>query len=57
MTVYKVVGLEMGVSLQRNRKTSQSGFIETAAEVNHYLVNLHDQLLSAVNAGDRVRIK
>lgn len=38
-------------------QTSQSGFIETETEVDQYLAILRDQLLSAVSAGDRVRIK
>ncbi len=39
------------------RRTIQSGFIETEAQIDQYLSSLRDQLLSAVSAGDRVRIK
>ncbi|WP_257266232.1 BREX system P-loop protein BrxC [Endozoicomonas sp. ONNA2] len=39
------------------QQSSIAGFLETEAEVNQYLDILRDQLLSAVKAGDRVRIK
>ncbi|HCJ1069247.1 TPA: BREX system P-loop protein BrxC [Legionella pneumophila] len=38
-------------------KTVSSGFIETESEVDTYLSVLRDQLMAAVRAGDRVRIK
>jgi hypothetical protein len=36
---------------------SKTGFIETEEQVEHYLNQLRDKLLNAINAGDRVRIK
>ncbi len=38
-------------------QTVTSGFIETEIEVDTYLSALRDQLMAAVKAGDRVRIK
>jgi hypothetical protein len=38
-------------------KAVKSGFIESEAEVDAYIAALREQLIAAVNAGDRVRIK
>ncbi len=39
------------------KKATSTGFIETESEVDNYLDALRNQLLTAVKAGDRVRIK
>jgi hypothetical protein len=36
---------------------SVSSFIETEAQVDQYLSRIRDELLKAIQAGDRVRIK
>ena len=38
-------------------KSVTTGFIESEAEVDAYLAALREQLIAAVKAGDRVRIK
>ena len=38
-------------------KSVPSGFIESRAEVDAYLSVLREQLIAAVEAGERVRIK
>jgi hypothetical protein len=39
------------------QKTTKTGFIETAQDVEAYIESLKNELLAAIQAGDRIRIK